>query len=254
MSSAKLSISQIRAKQRRKGAKEKTKVLRRYTQFARDIDLRKKLTAKTLRKIENAFSEYTDLTSRPHKIVRPRNKDNLNALQDFSQHLRHGLFNVAFVPTADVDAKVSVKRGKVTIRNRYVTQRFSAFNMVALASDPDVEISRAMAKHPKAQRFIIKTGEYYYNGPMPAKKVRDTLLEFMQRYSPGGKGYERRGENSHYQNWMIGLETYEYANQDDLDEFMTIREGQKREVLRNKKNERSRYQQYYGKRVNAFKK
>jgi hypothetical protein len=75
----------------------------------------------------------------------------------------------------------------------------------------------------------------------------------MQRYSPGGKGYERRGENSHYQNWMIGLETYEYANQDDLDEYIRTREGQRRNVLREKKNERSRYQKYIGKRVNVFK-
>lgn len=254
MSSANISISQIRAKQRRKGAKEKAKLLRHYTDFARNIDLRKKLTGKQLRKIEDAFSQYTDLTSRPHKIVRARKKENLSALQDFSQHARRFLFNVAFVPTADVDARVSVRNGKVTIRNKYVTQRFSAFDMRALATDPHAEIARAMRQHPNARRFIIKTGEFYYNGPMPENKVRDTLLEFMQRYSPGGKGYERRGENSHYENWMIGLETYEYANQDDLDEYIAKREKQRRNVLREKKNERSRYQKYYGKRVNALKK
>jgi hypothetical protein len=228
-------------------------VLRHYAPFARDIDLRKELTPKQVRKIEDAFSQYTDLTSRAHKVVRARKKENLNALQDFSQHARRGLFNVAFVPTPDIKAKVSVKNGIVTIRNKFVTQRFSAFDMRALATDPQTEIARAIRKHPQAERFIIKTGEFHYNGPMPANKVTATLLEFMQRYSPGGKGYERRGENSHYENWMIGLETYAYANQDDLDDYIKERENQRRTVLRNKKNERSRYQKYIGKRVNVFK-
>ena len=251
--SRQLTLTQIRAKQRRKGAKEKAKVLRKYADFARDIDLRKELSGKQLRKIEQAFSEYTDLTSRPHKIVRPRKRDNLKALQSFSQHGGETRFKVAFVPTADINARVSVKNGKVVIRNKYVTQRFSAFNMKALAADADKEIDRAIRAHPKAERFIIKTGEFYYNGPMPANKVREKLHEFMQRYSPGGAGYERRGPNSFYGNWMIGLETYEYANQDDLDEYITIRERQRRGQLRVKKNERSRYQKYFGTRVNAFK-
>lgn len=253
MSKRDLTLSQIRARQRQKGAKEKAKVLRRYTTFARSIDLRKKISGKQLRKIEAAFSEYTDLTSRPHKVVRARNKKNLAALQGFSQHQSERVFNVAFVPTADIDAKISVRNGKVFIRNKFVTQRFSAFDMSALASDPHGEIDRAIKMHPKARRFIIKTGEYYYNGPMPEKRVKTTLLEFMQRYSPGGKAYEQRGPNSHYQNWMIGLETYEYANQDDLDEYVMAREKQRRAVLREKKNERSRYQKYIGKRVNVFK-
>jgi hypothetical protein len=253
MSSDRLSLSQIRARQRRKGAKEKVKVLRQYADFARGIDLRKKLSGKQLRKIEDAFSEYTDLTSRPHKVIRARNSNNLKALQAFSQHSGETKFKVAFVPTADIDARVSVRSGKVVIRNKYVIQRFSPFNMRELATNPNAEITRAIKAHPKARRFIIKTGEYYYNGPMPENKVMDTLLEFMQRYSPGGKPYERRGENSHYQNWMIGLETYEYANQDDLDEYVMTRERQRRAVLREKGNERARYRKYYGKRVNVLK-
>ncbi len=253
MSSRNLTLSQIRARQRRKGAKEKAKVLRRYADFAKNIDLRKKLTTKQLGKIEEAFSEYTDLTSRPHKVVRAREKKNLKALQDFSQHSGDVKFKVAFVPTADIDAKIRVQNGKVVIRNKFVTQRFVAFDMPALARDADAEITRVINSHRKAERYIIRTGEYYYNGPMPAKKVRIMLHEFMQRYSPGGKGYERRGANSFYENWMIGLETYEYANQDDLDEYIITREGQRRQILRGKKNERSRYQKYIGKRVNVFK-
>lgn len=248
-----LTIQQIRKCQRQKGAREKAKALRSYTEFARNIDLRKQLSNKQVRKIETAFSEYTDLTSRPHKIVRARNKANLKALQEFSQQIGKTPFKVAFVPTADIDAKIRVQNGKVVIRNKYVIQRFSAFNMKALAINPDAEITRAIKGHPKAKRFIIKTGEYYYNGPMPENKVREKLLEFMGRYSPGGKGFERRGPNSHYENWMIGLETYQYANQDDLDEYIQTREGQRRNVLREKKNERSRYQKYFGKRVNVFK-
>lgn len=254
MPKAALTINQIRARQRRKGAKEKAKVLRRYTEFANSLDLRKTLTDRQLRKIESAFSEYTDLTSRPHKVVRAKKRGNLKALQEFSQHSGQTKFKVAFVPTADMSARIYVASGKVVIRNKYVTQRFSPFDMVALATDPKAEIARAIKSHPKAKRFIIKTGEYYYNGPMPENKVEQTLLDFMQRYSPGGKGYERRGANSHYQNWMIGLETYEYANQDDLDEYVSIRERQKRSVLTGKKNERQRYYRQIGKRVNAFKK
>lgn len=246
-------LNQIRAKQRRKGAKEKAKVLRQYTDFAWQVDLRKNLTGKQLRKIEKAFAEYTELTSRPHKVIRAKLKSNLKALQDFSQHSGEVKFKVAFVPTADITAKIRVQNGKVVIRNKYVTQRFSAFNMRKLAIDPETEIERAIKSHPKARRFIIKTGEFYYNGPMPAKKVKEKLLEFMARYSPGGIGYEKRGPNSHYENWMIGLETYEYANQDDLDEYITTREKQRKETLQKKKNERSRYQRYFGSRVNVFK-
>jgi hypothetical protein len=247
-----LTLTQIRAKQRRKGAREKVKALRPYADFARGIDLRKEISAKQLLKIESAFSEFTDLTSRPHKIFRARNKGNLKAAQEFSQHSGGVKFRVAFVPTADIEAKIQVRKGVVTIRNKFVTQRFSPFNMKELARDPDKEITRAMDRHKKAERFIIKTGEYYYNGPMPRNKVRSKLHEFMQRYSPGGSVYERRGENSFYENWMIGLETYEYANQDDLDDYIIEREKQKRKILTAKKNERSRYQRAFGKRVNVF--
>lgn len=254
MPNKQLTITQIRARQRRKGAKEKAKVLRRYTSYAKDIDLRKPLTDTQLRRIELLFSEYTDLTSRPHKIVRSRKKKNLEILQQFSQHETKGFFKVAFVPTADIDAKIAVRNNDVIIRNKYVIQKFSYFDMAALVANPEKEIDRAFKRHPRAKSFIVKTGEYYYNGPMPRAKCEKTLMMFMARYSPGGIPYEKRGPKSHFKNWLIGLETYEYTNQDDLDEYVQKRGAQREKILREKKNERSRYNRYFGGRVNAFKK
>lgn len=250
------SITQIRARLRQIGAKEKAKVLRHYAPFARKIDLRKKLSGKQLRKIEAAFSEYTDLTSRPHVVFRPRKKANLKAAQAFSQHETKSPFNVAFVPTADINAKIKVsKSGKVTIRNKFVTQGFSAFNTRRLVIDAEKEIRRAMAEHPKAERFIIKTGEYHYNGPMPREKIVEMGLKFVERYAPGGDKFKEYagGSSNHFENWLIGLETYTYANQDDLDDYMIERERQRRETLREKKNERQRYRRTFGERVNVFK-
>lgn len=254
MTKKKLTLQQIRALQREKAAKQKIAFLRSFENSSRKIDLRKKLSAKQIRKFENIFSEYTDLTSRPHKIVRARNKGNLDMLQNFAQHSDR-TFNVAFVPVPTPNAKIRVKKDRIAIGINGVTHNYSPFNVRALIDDPEKEIRRAIDKFPDAKSFVIRCGLYTeWRHSYSRNVVIEKTIEMMRNYSAGGAKYEKRGPNSHFSNWLLGLETYAYESRGDFDQVRVDWKKERDKVLTGKKNERQRFYKMFGKRVNVFKK
>lgn len=256
MTKPKSRIKKIQARKAQDAAKEKAKRMRPYMSKLKDLDLRKELSKHQLNYINKAFEEFTELTSRPHKVYKPRKKSNLAKAQQYARHDKGGpKFDVAFIPTIEGEkTRVSVKGDEITVRTKYLTQRTVLFNMKNLAKDPEKEIARAITKHPKAQSFIIMAGKYQFNGGLTRNLVQNEVLKLMMRYSPGGEPYKIRGENSHYKNWLIGLEAYFYNNQDNFDAYRLAYEKKRLEELNERRNERNRFKRKYGSRINVFKK
>lgn len=237
-------------------AKEKAKHIRRYNKHIKQFDLRKELTKSQLRYINAAFEEFTKLTSRPYKVYRSRNKSNLRKVQEVSDHQKGApKFDVAFVPTADPkNTRIRVNKNQVSIKTKWLTKRIVLFDMEKLAIDPEKEIDKALKEYPNANSYIIKAGEYQYNGGLAPSLVKKHVLNLMARYSPGGSGYTKRGENSYYQNWLFGLEAYFYDDFDDLVKYRKQFQEERLEELSERRRERNRFRKKYGKRINVFKK
>jgi len=201
-------------------AKEQIKEMRPYLKKLRKVDLRSDISAAQRSYINKAWREYTELTTRPFKVYRTKNKKRLKIAQEFSRHEKgKPVFDVAFVPTADPHAKIKFKGDRAIIQSKYVTETILFFDVKQLAIDPIGEIQRTLARNPDAKQFIIMAGKYLYNGGLARSLVENKVVNLMSQYSPGGAMYEKRGPNSHFQNWLFGLVAFEAKNQVSIDEY-----------------------------------
>ncbi len=233
-------IAKWDAKQAQIIAKKQIKEMRPYLKKLKGIDLRKSISPQQRGYLNKVWSEYTTLTARPTKIYRARNKKNLKTAQKFAQH-ETGTFDVAFIPTADRKAKITVNKGKVKLRGKYVTETTAFFNFSELMTNPDAEIARVLSEFPNAKKFIIKAGEYEYNGPLTAKQARKEVHNIMAKYS-------NEDANNYYQNWMAGVKVFSFDSQQDFIDYVRLYDKQRKEVLQKGKNKRRANQRRHGKR------
>lgn len=239
-------------------AKEKVKELRPYLKAAKSIDLRRNLTRKEKNLINKAWIDYQELTSRPVKIFRSKNKKNMKVAKAFSrQELEKGdvKFDVAFVPVADPKAKLSFKNNQLRIRSRYVNVQSIFFDMKNLMKNPIEEINRAINSHPNAKQFKIMAGKHLFNGGLVRSLVQSRVLNLMERYKPGGERYGKEqgsdtisGKDNHYKNWLLGLEIYEAENQEIVENYLLKHEQERQRKLRERKNTKKKRHYRYGKK------
>src|SRR6185437_14770637 len=102
--------------------KDKVKQLRPFMSSLKKVDLRKSLSSGQKSFVTKAFDEFKALTIRPVKVVRSKKKDRLREIQTFSGHSKKIRFDVAFVPTATKDAKITIKNGRVIVTSKYVSE------------------------------------------------------------------------------------------------------------------------------------
>lgn len=206
---AKDAIKRARAqkKQAQQIAKSQIKEMRPYLKSLREIDLRKDISPQKRAAITKAWREYQELTTRPFKIYRTKNKDRLKVAQRFAQHDNtRTKFDVAFIPTVDPKAKIKFKKDRVIFSTKYADVSRMDFNLKRLAVDPGGEIKRVLDMYPNAKQFVVVVGKSLYNGGLARSLVEAKITNLMAQYSPGGNMYERRGPNSHWENWLFGLE------------------------------------------------
>ena len=224
--------------------RERVKELRPYMKKARDIDLRKSPSPAQKAAISKAFNEYTELTSRPYKVYRTKNKDRLKKAQTFARHEKGGpKFDVAFIPVADPKAKVIFKKDRMKVKTGRVTEEYLFFDLQKLADNPEREIEKTLAQNPDAKAFVVMAGKYLWNGAIQRKFVEENVMKLMARYSPGGDKYN---ENNHYQNWLFGLVASEFSNQATLNEYRKRYHDEKNKRLKQKKSERRSRRIKYG--------
>jgi len=242
-------LAKYEQKQTQKIAKEQIKEMRPYLKKLRQIDLRKKVSPQKRSAISKAWQEYQELTTRPFKIYRTKNKKKLNIAQTYSRHEKGKTkFDVAFVPTADPKAKLNFKDDRVIVKSKYVTETVLFFDVRNLAVDPLGEIQNALAKNPNAKQFIIMAGKYLYNGGLARSLVENKILNLMAHYSPGGKIYEKRGPNSHFENWLFGLVAFEAHNQGSINDYRREYGNALAGIKDKKRKQRRRNANRYGKK------
>lgn len=229
--------------------KEKIKEMRPFLKSLKKLDLRKNLSPSQKGIVTKVWDDYTRLTSRPFKVYRSKKSDNLKKVQEYS-HREKGAtkFDVAFVPTADRKARVRVTKKGVEIHGKGVVERYVPFDLRRLAGDPAAEIARALAVHPKATTFVIQVGEHSYNGGISRGLLEQKVVELMMRYSPGGDGYEKRGRNSLWSNWLFGVHAYDIHSQKDYEEYRRAYQAARTKGKELRRNARKRRERKYGER------
>lgn len=238
--------AQIAKNKAQKLKKAQIKEMRPFLNSLREIDLRHALTPSQKGKVTKAWREYQALTVRPTKIFRTKNKKNLSEAQKLSSHSGKTKWDVAFVPVHDASAKIKFKNGRAIIRTKYLDIDNVLFDLRNLIENPELEIDRALNSSMGANRYVVMAGEYEFNGALAPEQVLPLILKLIERYSPGGAGYNKRGSNSYFANWLFGIKAFYAKNQDDIREFRKqygkVNEANKRK----KKAGRRKRKQIYG--------
>lgn len=245
-------IAEFEAKMAKKNAqkiaKAQIKELRPYLKSLRKIDLRKSISAGQKSYITKAWQEYQALTIRPTKIYRTKDKKRLKMVQNASQHIGKVNFDVAFIPTINASATVKVKGDKIIVSSKYVDEIKILFNMRAMAENPEAELQRVLRENPEYDQFVLMAGEYIWNGGISRGRVIDRILPQLMRYTPGGAGYEKRGPNSHYLNWAIGLRGLKAKRQESVEDYLRDYNKAVKAKKATAKNERRKRAMKYGKK------
>jgi len=230
--------------------KKKIKEMRPYLKKLRGYDLRKAITPGQKGYVNKAWVEYQELTLAPHKIFRTRNKKHMDAARKVANRDSKVKFDVAFIPTVSKDAHISVdNKGGVIVTSKYVTEIEARFDMKALAADPAAEIQRVMNLYPEYSQFVLMAGKFIWNGGIERSRVIDRIVPHLMRYIPGGEGYEKRGPNSLFTNWAIGLRGFQGRNQAAVEDYLSAYHRKKNEMKRDRRKARRAQRAKYGKRL-----
>lgn len=194
--------------------KEHVKTMRPYLKKLRQLDLRKNISVGQRSFISKAYREFTELTTRPVKIMRFKSKAVKKAAEEFAGQTHGPKFDVVFMPAASPKSKIKIKKTKdgyhLTENYAGIDRTTVLWNIRNLAADPDREIARVLAQ-TSADLFIIKVGKYLYNGGLSRSLVPNAVKKLMMAYSDPTA-------NNYYGHWLIGLETYE-GNSDNIGEY-----------------------------------
>lgn len=243
-------VAKEQAKQTQKIAKAQIREMRRYLPRLKKIDLRKEISSAQRGAVTKAWQDYQELTSRPFKIYRTKNKRKLAQVETFAG-IRQGMtrFKVAFVPSPDPHSKVVFKKDKVILRTKYADISSLDFDVRELAVNFDAEIARVLSLAPNAQQFVLLVGLHkMYQAGMTRGTVASTVRKLMERYSPGSDAYEKRGPNSAWQNWLRGLEVIETRNQGDANAYRKEYSKSARDAQAERRRKRRRNKAKYGRK------
>lgn len=243
---AAIAAAKWQAKQAKLIYKEKAKEMRPYLKRLRDIDLRKEPTPAQKGYIQKAWNEYRQLTLRPTKVYRSQNKTKLKTVQKITHRDSKVKFDVAFVPTVSENAKIELRGDKLIIKSRYIEEAEIPFNMKALAANPEKELERVIAANPEYTQFVLMAGKYLWNGGIDRQLVKERVLHQLLRYVPGGAGYEKRGPNSHYENWAFGLLGFKAKNQLATEQYLSAYHKKAKEKKQQAKKDRRKRGLKYG--------
>lgn len=190
-------------------------------------DLRKSFSSLTpykKKKLRQYYYNIMMLRSRPHRVVRPRNKTRLRNLQQYAQHptILKGL-KAAFVPVADPDRPIKITYKKDRVTRIKETDRISSdqikFDMIDLALDPEIEAQRAIDEL-KADRYLLMAGEYLINTNVSsdAESLLEQIQHFQNKYSK--EDFDEDDPNSSYWgNWLIGVKGYYFDKTGDWRDY-----------------------------------
>lgn len=214
---------------------QRLKSIRPFVNF--DYDLRKPLTKSQKRTIKKYHDAIDKLQARPNKIYHPRSEKNKKEAQAFSQHPK-GLpgIKVAFVPTANKDAKVTFgKDGRMILKTKHVATQDIRFDPVNLALNPKDEVKRAIQDHPRAKSFTIKADEHEIPISYDKATFSRGVIKLMDKYA-------NADANNYFGNWLFGAKAHYFTDQTDFSEFQRSKDKAKKELQKKRRNKKRRNQ------------
>jgi hypothetical protein len=228
-----------------KAAKKKIQELRPFMKKLREIDLRKPISSRKIKQINEIFTEYQELTTRPVKIFRSNNKEHLKMAQAYARHADSGpKFDVAFIPIIDPKAKVRFKGDTMQIKMGNVIESVLFFDLVAMATNSRREIEQTIERHPNSQQFVIMAGKYLFNGGIKRSLIVEKVQNLMAQYA-------NPDENNFWGNWLFGLVSAQYTNQKDYDEYRYEYRKAASRIKKNKAKLRREWLKKYGHKAYA---
>lgn len=220
---------------------ERLKQIRPYVNF--DYDLRKPLTAAAKRKIKLYHDEVEALTARPYQVYRPRRRDHLAQVQDFSQHEKKlpGL-KVAFVPT-DGSHKLNIrftKEGVVADSSEGIHQARIKLDTAALLKDPIKHVNDRI-RGRKEKTFTVQAGRY----EIPHSYNRERIAIGVARYV---STYSNPEANNYFGRWLHGVIAYSFSKQESPGHYLSEKAKNIAKGKRKRRNERKRKARDYRRR------
>lgn len=184
------------------------------------------------RRVREYYKRMHGLLAQEKIVVRPRNKGNLDALQDaFHGDVPSKQFKVAFVPYTTPKGLPGAKKGAPKIRylesgvsvDAGAYERlFVPFNKRALVKDTQKEIRRVIDSMPGARLFFVQTGEFQTLNGESARSLTEKVIRYMSLYD-GVKQLPRSSGNSgddpryhHWKQWLNGVVGFIFSKRLDV--------------------------------------
>lgn len=151
------------------------------------------------------------------------------AKKQFNAPIKAPQLKVAFVPFTPPRTdptyrpKLQFDDSGITIVGKHYTKTFAPFDHMRLATDPKAEVLR-VAKSLGDKHLTLQTGLYESGSFLLGTTFAADVMKLMQKYNgtttPRGKGKNWNPKNHKWQDWLLGLNGYNFApggKQRDLD-------------------------------------
>lgn len=206
------------------------------------------------RKVREASRLAMELTQQPKRIVRARG-ENLEKLQRAFHGRRTPRLKVAFVPDVFPEAlqpglkrpapKITIHAHDIAIQHRDFGRILVPFDKVALATDPQKEVARAMRVFPQdVKDFAIQCERNITLATHGKQTTAREVLKLMERYNgvdPIPRGSKNAGANPErhkWDLWLVGVIGYRFDPSADENAIVRrVTEGMKQAAtLRKRRN------------------
>lgn len=208
------------------------------------------------RRVRDYYNRVHKLEAQERRIVFPRSKSNLRALQDaFHGDIGSRKFKAAFVPYTDPKGlpgakhkqpRISYLKSGISIDAGPYKRLFVPFNKRALVKDAQTEIERVLESMPGSRLHFIQTGEFQTLNGMSPKILAERVLQYMNQYDgkkplPRSSGnYGDHPKTHHYKYWLNGVVGYLFPKTIDTKQMHRrivegMKEAKKRRADQDKK-------------------
>ena len=217
-----------------------------YVNFG--YDLRGKLTRYQKSKIKKYAQGVADLKRRDYEIYKPRKKKRLATAQKFAQH-PSGLkdLKVAFIPNGGIKIKkIKFKKNdkQMIVSTNYITTRFLPFDndklIRAIQNESIPEYVEEVIKNDDAKKYSVMSGVTTIQITADRDKIGIVLARLIAGYPADA------------QNWLIGLNAYEFENQEEFDGEMLDRSRNREAATLKRRNKKAR-ERYHAKKAGKTK-
>ena len=208
-------------------------------------------------RVTRLYNLVDHLAARPFYIYRGRKPENIRLMQEVAQHEQFPKeLKVAFIPSpARIKPKIRItKRRQVVIKQGNITRRSVMFSELGitpedLALEPKRKTQEAV-NQILGKTYQIMAGKYLIPTAFSKNALASKVAILVEKY--GSDNYDEDDpSSSHYSNWMLGIQSYDYERRQDFNRFRD-RQTRSREALKEERERlRRKWRRQHGRRRKA---